>query len=342
MKKKIIVLALIVTLLCSGCGSKIPTLSNGDEAVITLKDGEKISANELYESLKSDYALVAMVNLVDKKILEDKYSDKVEEAKEYTETNMQQLEAYYGDSLESVIQQQTIYPSKEAYRQSVYVGYLQNFAIDDYAKEQITEKEIKKYYKDEVVGDIKVSHILISANVTDGMTDEEKKAAESEAKEKAEAIIAELKKTDKSELADKFAELAKDRSEDESTKDNGGSLGFINKDTLTDDYKDLVTAAYKLKDGEYSSKVVTTEVGYHVIYRSESKEKAELDDVLKDSIASTLASEYLSKNGEATIKALQDYRKEYDMEIVDSDLQKQYATLIQNQLTAAQQKNTNQ
>ncbi len=339
MKKKIIVLALIVTLLCSGCGSKIPTLSNGDEAVITLKDGEMISVNELYENLKDDYALQVMVNLVDKKILEDKYSDKVEEATEYTDTNMQQLETYYGDSLESAIQQQTSFRSIAGYRESVYVGYLQNLAIEDYAKAQISEKEINKYYKDEIVGDIKVSHILISANVTDSMTDDEKKAAEAEAKEKAEAIISELRKADKKDLEDKFTELAKDRSEDESTKDNGGSLGFINKDTLTDAYKDLVDAAYKLKDGEFSTKVITTEVGYHVIYRSESREKAELDDALKDTITSTLASEYLTKNNEAYIKALQEIRKEYDMEIVDSELKKQYATLIQNQLNAAQQQN---
>ena len=345
MKKKIIVLALIVTLLCSGCGSKIPTLSNGDEAVITLKDGEMISVNELYESLKDDYALMAMVNLVDKKILEDKYSDKIEEAKEYADNTMEQLETYYGDSLEQAIQQQTSFRSIEGYKDYVYIGFLQNLAIDDYAKAQITEKEIKKYYKDEVVGDIKVNHILITANVTDGMSDEDKKKAETEAEEKAQAIISELKKTDKSEIANKFAELAKDRSEDESTKDNGGSLGFINKDTLTDQYAKLVDEAYKLKDGEYSTKVVKSEVGYHIIYRSESKEKAELDEALTDTITSKLASEYLTKNNEAYIKALQELRKEYDMEIIDSELQKQYAANIQNQLAAAQEqnnKNTNQ
>ena len=174
MKKKIIVLALIVTLLCSGCGSKIPTLSNGDEAVVTLKDGSMISVNDLYTNLKDDYALQTMVTLVDKKILEEKYSDQVEAGHEYADTNMQQLEQYYGDGLLSAIQQNTSFQTLEGYKDSIYVGYLQNLAIDDYAKKQITEKEIKNYYKNDVVGDIKVSHILISANVTDDMTDEEK------------------------------------------------------------------------------------------------------------------------------------------------------------------------
>ena len=278
MKKKIIVLALIVTLL-SGCGGKIPTLSNGDEAVVTLKDGSMISVQELYDSVKDDYALTALVNLVDKKILEEVYKDQLEEAEENADSTMTQLESYYGDNLLSIIQQQTGYQSLDAYRNYVYIAYLRNLAIEDYSKDQVTEKQIKKYYEDEIVGDIKVSHILITPEVTDDMTDEEKEEAEKEAKEKAEALIDELNKTDEKEIADKFAELAKEQSQDETTKDNGGSLGFINKNTLSDDYAELVDAAYKLKDGKYSTKVVTTELGYHIVLRTESKEKASLSQL---------------------------------------------------------------
>ena len=336
MKKKIVVLALIV-LLMSGCGSKIPTLSNGDEAVVTLKDGSMVSVNELYEAVKDDYALTALVNLVDQKILEKEYKDKVEEAKKYAENNIIQLESYYGDQLVDAISQNTEYRSVEAYQNYIYVSYLQNLAIEDYCKDQITEKEIKKYYDKEIVGDIKVSHILITADVTDDMTDEEKKNAESEAKDKVEAIIAELKKTDKKEIAEKFAELAKEKSMDETTKDNGGSLGFINKNTLSSEYDELVTAAYNLKDGKYSTKVVTTEIGYHVVLRTETKEKAALNDV-KEDIVEELAATYLSKNTVAAVKALQEIRKDYELEIVDSELKSQYAAFIQNQLNYALEK----
>ncbi|MGN1370999.1 MAG: peptidylprolyl isomerase [Candidatus Coprovivens sp.] len=336
MKKKIIVLALIVTLL-SGCGSKIPTLSNGDEAVVTLKDGSMISANELYEAIKDDYALDTMITLVDKKILEDKYKDKVEEANEYADSNISQLEAYYGDSLLDAIKQNTSYTSIEGYRNSIYISYLQNLAIEDYCKDQIKEKDIKKYYEDEVVGDIKISHILITPEVTEDMTDDEKAQAETEAKDKVEAIISELKKTDKKEIAEKFAELAAEKSMDETTKENGGSLGFINKDTLSSDYDELVDAAYKLKDGAYSTKVITTELGYHVIYRVETKEKAALEDV-KDDIITKLAAEYLENNSIAAIRGLQAVRDEYDFEIVDSELKTQYAEYIQSALNYYQEK----
>lgn len=330
MKKKIIVLALIVTLL-SGCGSKIPTLSNGDEAVVTLKDGAMISAQELYETLKDDYALEAMVNLVDQKILEDKYKDQIEDANSYADSNMATLESYYGDSLLEAIQSNTNYSTIEGYRNSLYISYLQNLAIEDYCKEQITDKEVQKYYDSEIVGDIKISHILITANVTDDMTDDEKAEAEAEAKDKIETIISELNKTDKDEIADKFAELAAEYSMDETTKDNGGSLGYINKDTLSSDYDELVSAAYNLKDGKYSKSVITTELGYHVVLRTETKEKASLEDV-KEDILEELATEYLSKNNIAYIRGLQEIRDEYDLEIIDSELKSQYATYIQNAL----------
>lgn len=332
MKKKIIVLALIVTLM-SGCGSKIPKLSNGDEAVVTLKDGSMISANELYNELKDDYALEALVNMVDKKVLEDKYKDKKEEATKAAESTIKQLEEAYGDDLESAIQYYTNYNSKEAYKEYLYLNHLQSLAITDYCKDQITDKEINKYYKDEVVGDIKVSHILITAKVKDDMTDEEKTKAETEAKNKITSIINELKKTDSKKVAEKFAELAKKQSEDESTKDNGGSLGFINVDTLSSDYDELVKAAYKLKDGEFSTEVITTELGYHVILRVETKNKAPLEDV-KDSIIEKLADQYLEKNQVANIKALQQVRKDYGVEFVDTDLKSQYAKYIQNTISS--------
>ena len=269
--------------------------------------------------------------------MEDKYADKIDSANEYADNIMNQYEQMYGDQFLSLVQQSG-FQTLEAFRDYVYITNLRNVAIDEYSKAQISDKEINKYYKDEIVGDIKVSHILISPKKTDSMTDEEKTAAENEAKEKVEAIIAELKKTNKNEVADKFAELAKEQSEDETSKDNGGSLGFINKNTLSSSYAELVDAAYKLKDGEYSTKVITTEIGYHVVLRLETKEKASLEDVKEDILVS-LGAEYLKNNQVANVKALQEVRKEYDLEIIDSELKSQYATYIQNQINYYQQQN---
>ena len=46
MKKKI-VLAMALTLLLTGCG-KVPKLENGKDAVVSFKNGDKISVDDLY------------------------------------------------------------------------------------------------------------------------------------------------------------------------------------------------------------------------------------------------------------------------------------------------------
>ena len=49
-------------------------------------------------------------------------------------------------------------------------------------------------------------------------------------------------------------------------------------------------------------------------------------------IIDKLSQEYLTENPVATVKALQEMRKEHDVTITDDYLQEKYATYIQNQL----------
>lgn len=336
MKKKII-LSVAILLLMSGCG-EVPKLSNGEDAVVTFENGEKISANELYEEVKNDYALSAIINMVDTNILEKEYKDELENAKEYAEATIEGMKEQYGDeqTLLQAIQYYTGYSTIEAYQDSLYLSYLQNLAIKDYAKEQISDKEIKAYYKDKVYGDVSINHILITPDAKEAATDEEKEKAEKVAKEKAEKLIKELDaaKKDKKDLSEIFGTLAKENSLDEATKDKNGSLGFVNYGTLSSDYDALLDAAYKLNDDEYSKEVITTPLGYHIIYRTEIKEKASLDNV-KESIVETLAEELISKDTTISINALKELRKKYGMEITDDEIQKQYALFIQNSLASA-------
>ncbi len=316
----------------SGCGSKIPKLENGSDAVVTFKDGSMISVDELYNSMKTNYALSALLDLTDKKLIEEKYADRTSEANASVDEWMSQLETQYGDDLESQIQSAG-YADIAAYRSAYYLYQIRSIAVQEYGKAQIKDEDIEKYYNDEIVGDIKVNHILITPDVTDDMTTEEKTAAEDAAKEEIEEIINTLKATKKEELEAKFTELAKEKSEDTSTKESGGSLGYINKGTLGDAYAELEEAAYKLKDGEFSTEVITTEIGYHVIIRLDSKEKASLDEV-RDTIIEDLADELIySDYNTYYVKALKELRDEYDIDIQDSEIKKSYANYIQSYLT---------
>lgn len=332
MKKKVCCL-LAAALLATGCG-KIPKLENGQDAVVTFKNGEMISVDDLYADVKDTYALSSLVRMIDKYVLEETFPDKIEESKEYAENYYKALEETYGGE-EKMLQMlnQSGIASIEAYKEMLYLNYMQSTAAEEYAKDQIKEKDIEKYYEKEVVGDIEVSHILITPKTTDKMSKDEIKKAEEEAKKEAEAIVKEIKATKKEDLAKKFTELAKKHSQDAATKDKGGALGKINKGTLSSKYDELVDVAYDLKDGEVSAKVVTTELGYHIVYRTKSYDKKALKDV-KEDILETLANELLAKDKTLVVNALTHYRKELGMEIQDSELSKQYAYYIQNQLAS--------
>lgn len=339
--QKVVALSIASMTLLSGCGAKtIPTLNDGSQAIVTFKDDVKISINDFYNKMKDRYGTEVILNMIDKMILEKKYANAIEDAKKNADSVMSQLEASYGDKLLSAIQTYTGYQTLDEYKDYVYLSYLQNKAAEDYAKENISEKEIKKYYNDEIKPDIKVSHILISVNYASDASDDDKTKAKNEAKAKVQEALDKLKAADKSKIAETFSELAKEYSNDDSSKDNGGNLGFINTDTLGSNYDKLVTEAYKLKDGEYSSNIVETELGYHLVYRTETKEKAKLDDV-KDKIIDALVSDYLKENQEAYIKSMQAVRKEYGMDIVDDDLNTNYTNYIQNSLLKIQENKKN-
>ncbi len=338
MKKKVCYL-LAIAMLATGCG-KIPTLENGQEAVVTFKNGDKISVDELYKEVKDTYGLTSLMTLIDKYVMDKTFPDYIDTANEYVENYYKALEENYGgkDALLEALTQSGI-SSIEAYKDIIYLNYMQSHAVEEYAKDQITEKEIEKYYKNDFVGDIEVSHILITPETTDKMSKDEVAKAEEKAKEKVEKLIKELKATKKADLAKKFEELAKANSEDKATKDKAGSLGKINKNTLSSEYDELVTAAYKLKDGEFSTKVITTELGYHVIYRTKSHEKISLDKA-KEDIIKTLSSQLMTEDKTLMVDALSHYRKELGMDIQDDELKTQYAYYIQNQLASLTQTDT--
>ena len=341
MKKKIFALCAIM-LLASGCG-KVPKLENGKEAIVTFKDGEKISVDDFYELIKNEYVLNSLISMVDKYICETEFEDYKDTASKNADALINSLKEQYGseDKLLEALQGSG-YNTIDAYKDYAYLSYLQSHAIEEYAKTKITDKEIENYYKNDAIGDMEINHILITSNVKKDATDDEKKAAQDEAKKKANEVIDKLNTAKKNgeDITDAFTKLAKEYSEDDSNKDKGGALGKINYGSLSSKYDELVKAAKSLKDGEYSTSVITTELGYHVILKVKTYEKDTLEN-LKDSIKETLAEKYITNNKSSIgLNALQHYRKEYKMEIQDDEMKKQYSNYIQNALLTIQQNNS--
>ena len=243
--------------------------------------------------------------------------------KNYATNQIESLKVYYKDengnydedSLTSAINQYYGYNSIEEFQAALNLNYLRNKAVEDYAKSKVTDSQIKKYYKNEVVGDREVSHIQIIPDVKDNMTDDEKEAAEEETLATAKSVIASLKK------GEKFEDLAKEYSDDDSTKDSGGSLGFINKgDYGSDEFDD---EAFSLEIGKYSTTPVKTENGYEIIYVTDVKDKAELDDV-KDDIIEELSNQMIEDDATLQITALEELRKDNGVDIVDDEINSDY------------------
>jgi foldase protein PrsA len=115
-------------------------------------------------------------------------------------------------------------------------------------KTDVTEEEMKKYYDEnkEMLAtpeQVKASHILVST------------------KEESEAILAQLN------TGADFAQLAKEKSIDPGSKDNGGDLSYFAKGKMVKEFED---AAFTLPVGQISN-VVQTEHGFHIIKVTDKK-----------------------------------------------------------------------
>ena len=341
MKKKVLILGVCSLLLC-GCG-KIPTLSNGDEAVVTFKDGDMISANDFYEEIKNSFGLDTLLNMIDKYIFEAEFPDEMENGEAYAEAAIDQLRTNY-ETEEELLQalQYYGYQTVEAYQNFVYISYMQNVAIEAYVKNNITEEELQDYYDNDVYPDMTISHILITPDVTDDMSDEEKEEAENTAKEEIENIIDELNeaKDNGEDIETTFAKLAKEYSEDDDTKDDGGNLGEINIGSLDSNYDELIKAANSLKDGEYSTEVITTELGYHVILKTKTGEKASYDDSV-DTMKDAITEDKLNNDQSLMVDAIRYYRDLYELDIVDSELDNQYSIYMNNLINTYENTSSN-
>lgn len=320
MKKKVLLLSMcFLALLTAGCQEKqIPKLENGEEIVIEI-DGKKVTANELYDNLKGQYGASAAINLVDKYIADKEIEDN-SDAEEYAASQIEAIQLSYkkngGDLNADLLS--SGYSSIEDYREVLTNNYKMNQVVEKYLADNLTEKEINKYYKDEISGSMTVRHILIKPTTTSGMTEDQIKTAEEEALKEAKDLI---KKLDEGA---KFEELAKENSDD-GTASEGGLYANFTKTQVVTEFWD---ASIALKDGEYSKTPVKTQYGYHIILRISQEKKPSLDDAL-DTVKEALVEEKM-KETNASLKVWAKLRKQYNINIYDTDINRIYRSTTNN------------
>lgn len=311
----------------TGCKNKTAP-SNGDDSVISLtKEDYKITANDLYQTLKEKYATNYIIQEVDKVILNKEYETS-DEAKEYVENQIKIYQMMYGNSESELLTalQNAGYKDLDEFKDTIAISFKRQQATKDYEKKQIKESEIKDYYEDNIYGDIEISHILIKLDATDTMTDEEKKEAEQKAAEKIAKVYEKLNG------GEKFSDVAKELSEDSATKENGGKVGTFNKEEMSSKFnKEFEEAAMNLKVGNYTKKTVKTSYGYHIIYKDKENEKPSLEDS-KNTIIDKLVEQKMDEDSKAEYRAMIQLREDYGFTINDDDVKKQYETAKNNWL----------
>lgn len=321
--KRIVILSLLMVLVV-GCGS-VPTLKNGEQKVASINNGG-ISADSLYKKMKTKYGAQEFVDLLDTEILNKKYKEtdtekeniksQVEELKKSAKENnvtFSQILSYYGFQDESSL------------KDYLKLSYRREQAVNEYVEKSLKDKEINKYYEDEVYGDIKLKHILISPNTTNDMTTEQKEEAEKKAKKQAEDII---KKLDNKE---DFSKLAKKYSDDTASAKKGGDLGWVSTGDMVAEFD---AAAFKLKKGSYTTSPVKTQYGYHIIYKLDEKKKPTLKDS-KKTIIDALVKQKLEDDKALYYTALDNIRKDAGLKFDDKELKIAYNKFVQNQKSQA-------
>lgn len=287
---------------------RIAKLENGLEPVASI-DGLTVTAEDLYEDMKEIYSVNNLLDIIDNKILEEKYPETDEmntELNDQAENYYNMYNQYYGYSKEEFLTKSG-FGSERAFIEYLRLQYRRTQYTDDYIKEQITDKEIEKYYEDKVYGDINTKHILVK--VSSSATDEEKKEAENLAKE----IITKLNEG-------KSFDEVKDEYKNKITYEELGYKAY--NASLESAYME---AMQKLENNSYTKEPVQTSYGYHVIYRIDQKEKPSLEDV-KEEIITSLVSEHKSEDTSVQYKALEKMREDAKLKFTDTVLEKKYET----------------
>lgn len=299
----ILVTVLVVVLIWP---DRIATLKDGTQPVATI-DGMTLTADELYEDMKDIYSVSSLLDKLDTKILTDKYPDTDEMDDEVTsqaENYYKAYEQYYKMSKEDFLKQNGFNTEKK-FLEYLKLNNRRTKYVKEYTENEVTDKEINKYYEDEVYGDINTKHILVK--VDSSASDDNKKEAENLAKE----IISKL---DEGKTFDEVKEEYKDKITYE-------ELGYKS-------YNAALEEAYKnemknLKDGEYSKEPVKTSYGYHIVYRIDQKEKPALEDI-KDQIKEEIADEKISNDKNLYYVVLDKMRENANLKFEDTVLKDKY------------------
>jgi len=245
MKKWLIALAgVLMVFTLAGCGSK----------TVASTSGGKVTESEYYSSMKgTSSGKQVLQQMILNKVLEKDYGKKVSDKTVTKQYNT--YKSQYGTSFSTVLSQNGL--TTKTFKEQIRSNLLLKEAVKDKAK--VTDAALKKQWKS-YEPKVTVQHILVAKSST------------------ADDVLKELKK-DSSEA--NFTKLAKKYSTDSNSKSNGGKLSAFDN-TNTSYSSKFLTAAFKLKNGEYTTSAVKTSDGYEIIRMIKNPGKGKMSDHTAD------------------------------------------------------------
>ncbi|OTN77771.1 hypothetical protein A5886_002872 [Enterococcus sp. 8G7_MSG3316] len=300
MKKKLILAAVSAMSLfaLAACGSS-------SEEIATMKGG-KITVQDFYDEAKTDSTNQSLIRqMVVLKVFDEKYGDKVTD-----DMIDEQFDSYadqYGgsDAFESALESAG-YTTK-SYREQLK----QNLSLQEGLKANmdITDEDLKTAWDS--------FHPEVEAQII-------KVASEDDAND----VLDEAKKDD----AD-FGEIAKDKSTDTATAEDGGTIKFDS--TSTDVPTEVQTAAFALKDGEISDVISATDTStyttsYYVVKMVKNQDKGNDMDKYNDELTE-IAQNTLLNDSTFVSSTIGTELQAANVKMKDSDL----ADLLSDYITAA-------
>ena len=274
----------------------------GPKSIVTT-DAGNVSQAEYDKNLKKSPAgQQELANMIIQKVLNDKYGDKV--SKKSVENQFKDAKKQYGEQFSQTLSQNGM--DEDSFRQSLEIQALEKQAV--IANENYSTKQLRKTYND----------YQPKTNVSVILTESE---------DDAKKVINDLNK------GGDFAKLAKDKSIDTNTKKNGGKMtAFDSTDAnLEDDFK---SAAFKLKNGEYTKTPVQSQSsqGYFIIKKNSQASKKSFK-TLKPKMKMILVDQTMSDTNKVQAIVGEELGKA-DVNIKDSTLQNVLSTYTQAAATA--------
>ena len=301
MKKRFLELAILLgTGLLSGCTNA------GEKTAVSYKGGT-ISEQEVMDSLKKmQGADSAVQQLIVYQVFEDKYGDDV--STKEIDSQYDQTKKQLGDSFDSQLKS---------------AGYTEQTFKDSIKQSLAFQEGLKKHIK---------------------LTDEDLKTAWESFHPEVEAQIIQVASEDDAkdvkkaaDKGDDFSKLAKDKSTDTTTKEDGGKVKFDS--TTTTVPAEVKEAAFKLKDGQVSDVITSTNAStytteYYVVKMVKNQNKGNDMDKYKKELKEIATDTKLSDSTFQN-KVIGEVLKDANVKIKDKDFENVLSTFTSDSSTAS-------